>query len=59
MQQTTVFNGNCHKFNYNLYVSKYFIIFDHIYKKKIHSLLFSIEGASNFFGGAMHAYAPP
>ena len=32
------------------FVSKYFIIFDHIYKKKIHSLLFSIEGASNVLG---------
>ena len=44
------------------FVSKYFIIFYHIYKKKYifyFILFFLIEGANNFFGGAMHAYAPP
>jgi hypothetical protein len=42
-------------------VSKYFIIFIIFIKKKIYIfyLFFSIEGANNFFGGAMHAYAPP
>ena len=40
-------------------MSKYFFIFYHISKKKIHLLLFSIEGASYFLGGAMPAYAPP
>ena len=43
------------------FVSKYFIIFIIFIKKKtfLFYLFFSIEGANNFFGGAMHAYAPP
>ena len=39
------------------FVSKYFIIFYHIYKKNNLFYFFSIEGANIFFGGAMHAYA--
>ena len=52
--QQTVFNGNYHKFDYNLFCEHIFIK-----KKKVYIFFFSIEGANNFFGGAMHAYAPP
>ena len=43
------------------FVSKYFIIFIIFIKKKIFFIIFifSIEGATIFLGGAMHAYAPP
>ena len=43
------------------FVSKYLIIFIIFIKKKIFFIffIFTIEGATFFFGGAMHAYAPP
>ena len=43
------------------FVSKYLIIFIIFIKKKnIYIIfIFSIEGATIFLGGAMHAYAPP
>ena len=58
---STVFNGNCHKFHYNLFCEQVFYYFYHIYLIIIIIIIFffSIEGANIFLGGAMHAYAPP
>ena len=37
---STLFNGNCHKFHYNLFCEQVFYYFYHIYKKNIYFLLF-------------------
>ena len=52
MQQTTVFNGNCHKFDYNLFCEQVFYFVYHIYKKnkKIDNFFFQLRVQTIFFG---------
>ena len=49
---STVFNGNCHKFHYNLFCEQVFYYFDHIYiKKNLFFIFIFLLRVQTFFWG--------